>query len=209
VEEKHIFRLALITVFIGLISLFLVSEVFSIPLQTEGPFIVTYVVDGDTLDLENGDRIRFSGINTPETGECYYEEAKKALANLVLGKEVSLEKDFTDEGKYGRKLRYVYYEKILVNEYLVSEGFAKVYDKYNESTKRYSELKEVEAVAIAEKKGLWGCVDPKEGCLYVASKNSKIYHEPHCKWAKKIKAENMICFHSEDELEGYEPAKSC
>lgn len=208
-EEKHIFRLALITVFIGLISLFLVSEVFSVPLQTEGPYIVTYVVDGDTIDLDNGDRVRFSGINTPETGECYYEEAKKALANLVLGQEVSLEKDLTDEGKYGRKLRYVYYEGESVNEYLVREGYAKVYDKYNESTKRYPELKEVEAEAIGLKKGLWSCVDPKEGCLYVASKNSKIYHEPYCKWAKKIKAENMICFHSVDELEGYEPAKSC
>mgnify|MGYP000639802180 CR=1 FL=1 len=65
----------------------------------EGPFTVTNVVDGDTLDLNNGDRIRFSGINTPETGECYYQEAKDFLSSLVLNKNVFIEKDKSDEGK--------------------------------------------------------------------------------------------------------------
>ncbi len=206
-EEKDIFRLALFTVFIGIISLFLISEVFSDQLLLEGPFIVTNVVDGDTIDLDNEERIRFSGINTPESGECYYDEAKKELASLVLGKEVYLEPDMTDTGKYGRKLRYVYVEDIFVNGYLVENGFAKVYDKYNSSTKKYDELKELEKMAMD--KGLWNCVDPKEGCMFVASKNSKIYHKPECKWAKKIKEENLICFHSEEEIVGFEPAKSC
>ena len=88
-------------------------------LKLEGPYTVTKVVDGDTLDLNNGDRIRFSGINTPETGECYYQEAKDKLATLVLNKEVFLEKDKSDTGKYGRKLRYVYINNQSVNFILV------------------------------------------------------------------------------------------
>lgn len=201
--------MAIVTTVIGIISLFIVSVVFTSALQWEGPFNVTYVVDGDTIDLSNGYRVRFSGINTPETGECYYQEAKDALKEMVLGKEVYVESDLIDQGKYGRELRYVYIDDFFVNGYLVEEGYAKVYDKYNESTKRYDELKEIEAIAKKENKGVWSCKDPKEGCLYVASKNSKIYHKPECKWAKKIKEENLICFHSEEELEGYSPASSC
>src|SRR3989344_4750009 len=71
----------------------------------EGPFNVTNVVDGDTLDIENFGRIRLSGINTPETGECYYQEAKNKLKELTFGKEVTVESDKEDIDKYSRLLR--------------------------------------------------------------------------------------------------------
>jgi len=176
--------------------------------EIEGPYIVYGVVDGDTLDVEQG-RIRLSGINTPETGECYYEEAKEKLAELTLYQEVYLERDETDMDKYGRMLRYVYTNSTFVNAHLVQFGYARVYDKYNETTKRYSELKILEDEARAQKLGIWSCTNLVEDCLYVASKNSRVYHKPTCKWAKRIKPENLICIHSEEELEGYEPAKSC
>ena len=174
-------------------------------ISLEGPFNVTYIVDGDTLDLEGYGRIRFSGINTPETGECYYQEAKDKLAELILGKEVFVEKDRSDEGKYGRKLRYVYLDDLMINKYLVENGFAKVYDKYKDDTKRYDELKAVENKEI----GLWVCKDPKEGCLYVGSKNSDKYHLPDCTYAKKIKLENLVCYHSEEEVKDLEKCKTC
>ncbi|MAF51344.1 MAG: hypothetical protein CMH64_04615 [Nanoarchaeota archaeon] len=157
----------------------------------EGPFTVTKVVDGDTLDLSNGDRVRFSGINTPETGECYYQEAKDFLSSLVLNKQVFLEKDRSDEGKYGRKLRYIHINDQIANDILVKEGYAKVYDKYKADTKRYPELKKLEAIAIKNNLGVWSC--EKQDCLFVSSKNSEKYHTPNCKYAKKIKQENKIC----------------
>lgn len=174
----------------------------------QGPYIVHGVIDGDTLDIDLG-RIRLSGINTPETGECYYEEAKGKLKELTLYKEVFLEEDMTDLDKYGRMLRYIYTNTTFVNGYLVEFGYAKVYDKYNETTKYYSALKELEKKAQEEGLGVWSCVSIQSDCLYVASTNSKLYHKPECKWAKRIKPENLICFHSEEELEGYEPASSC
>src|SRR3990167_5693404 len=157
-----------------LLVLFLFFSSCSLSQEFEGPYIVHAVIDGDTLDIDIG-RIRLSGINTPETGECYYEEAKEKLEELSLYQEVFIE-----------------------------EGYARVYDKYNETTKYYSALKELETIAKEKKVGIWSCTSLKENCLYVASKNSKIYHKPDCKWAKRIKAENLICFHSEEELEGYE-----
>src|SRR3989344_1209308 len=88
----------------------------------DGPYIVYNIVDGDTLDIELG-RVRLSGINTPETGECYYEEAKEKLKELVLQQEVFLETDMTDIDKYGRFLRYIYTNSTFVNGYLVQEGY--------------------------------------------------------------------------------------
>ena len=169
----------------------------------EGPFLVVNVIDGDTLDLDNGERIRLSGINTPETGECYYSEAKSKLRELALNKEVFLEKDRTNIDKYGRKLRYVYSD-VFVNGVLVSEGYAKVYDKYKDDTKKYSELKKLEKNAVENNLGVWRCVDNKENCLFVGSLNSDKYHTPDCKYAKKIKVENLICFNSLEETEGRE-----
>src|SRR4030042_4479056 len=70
--------------------------------------LVKEVVDGDTIVLSDGSRVRFIGINTPEYGTYFFEEAREVLEAIVLGGEVSLEKDITDKEKYGRFLRYVY-----------------------------------------------------------------------------------------------------
>lgn len=175
----------------------------------EGPYRVVNIVDGDTLDLDNGERVRLSGINTPETGECYYQEAKNKLAKLVLEKEVYLERDFSDRGNYGRLLRYIYVDDIMVNSVLVLNGYAKVYHKYKDDTKRYEELSKLEEVAIEKNLGLWNCENIKEDCMYVKSKNSDIYHKPDCSSAKKIKPENLVCINSEEELEGLTLCKLC
>jgi hypothetical protein len=52
---------------------------------------------------------------------------------------------------------------------------------------------------------------PEKKCLYVASKNSKIYHTPGCSFAKRIKPENLVCFASKEEAlqGGRQPDKSC
>ncbi|HEY1281895.1 MAG TPA: excalibur calcium-binding domain-containing protein [Acidimicrobiales bacterium] len=69
---------------------------------------VTHIVDGDTLDLSNGERVRFIGIDTPETGECGYAEAKANLSSLALGQTATLSPGARDDkDMYGRVLRYV------------------------------------------------------------------------------------------------------
>ena len=201
--KKFIIVLILLIFINGCITGNFVSE------EKEGPFKVTNVVDGDTLDLNNSERIRLSGINTPETGECYYQEAKERLEELVLNKDVTLEKDISDAGKYGRLLRYIYVNNLFVNSLLVEEGYARVYDKYKDDTKKYGELKDVEIIAKNNNLGIWGCIDSKADCLYVASKNSDIYHDPDCKWAKRIKSENLICFKSIEEVKDLKPCKTC
>ncbi len=138
-----------------ILSLLLISCVPSSYL--EGPFNVTRAVDGDTLELSTKEKVRLSGINTPEKNECYYKEAKEKLSELVAGKQVYLERDYTNKDKYHRLLRYVYVDNNEVNSILVQEGYAKVYDKYAYDTKKYKKLKDIEAPAIQESRGVWDC----------------------------------------------------
>jgi micrococcal nuclease len=126
--------------------------------QLEGPYLVTKVIDGDTADIIiNGktERLRFSGVNTPETDECYYQEAKDKLKELILDKEIYIQQDKTDRGKYGRLLRYIYTDDLLVNQYLVENGYAKTYHKYKDDTSKYELLARSEAEAIRLNLGLW------------------------------------------------------
>jgi micrococcal nuclease len=147
--------------FILLVSIFLSScttEIQTEEYQLEGPYKVVAVIDGDTADIIiNGttERLRFSGINTPETGECYYQEAKDELKRLILNKSVYIQRDISNKGNYGRLLRYIYINETLVNEHLVENGFARCYHKYKEDTSKYYQLARAEAYANQSELGLW------------------------------------------------------
>lgn len=119
---------------------------------------VTKVIDGDTIQISSGEKIRYIGMDTTEVYpvvQCFSEEAKKANENLVLGKEVRLEKDISETDKYGRLLRYVYVGDIFVNDKLVREGYAKV-ATYPPDVKYQQVFLESERFARENNLGLWG-----------------------------------------------------
>lgn len=96
--------------------------------QTCGPAgaLVTRVVDGDTVELEGGSRVRYIGVNTPERGEDYYQEATELNRQRVEGKRVELVYDQECTDRYGRLLAYVCDPGgEMVNEALVSACLAK------------------------------------------------------------------------------------
>ena len=125
--------------------------------ELDGPFKVMRVIDGDTILINTNEKIRLSGINTPEKDECHFQESKSRLEELILNKEIFLEKDYSDKGRYGRLLRYVHIENREINSLMVLEGQARVYDKYAYDTKKYSKLKKLEIIAKKSKKGVWAC----------------------------------------------------
>lgn len=87
--------------------------------------LVTRVVDGDTIVIEGGDRVRYIGIDAPEMPDEYLSlEATEENARLVEGKVVRLEKDVRDRDDYGRLLRYVWVDGTMVNAELVRLGYA-------------------------------------------------------------------------------------
>ena len=84
---------------------------------------VTRVIDGDTIEISTGERVRLICIDTPETYEEGYEKAKDYLEDLILGEEVFLVKDVSETDRYDRLLRYVYTEdNEFVNELIVKKG---------------------------------------------------------------------------------------
>jgi endonuclease YncB( thermonuclease family) len=68
---------------------------------------VSRAVDGDTIELANGDTVRLVGIDTPEFGQCGYDKASTNMDRLVVGKHVRLTVTDEDRDMYDRLLRYV------------------------------------------------------------------------------------------------------
>lgn len=127
--------------------------------------LVTRVVDGDTIEISTGQKVRYIGIDTPETVDprrpvgCFGKEAKDENKKLVEGKEVYLVKDISETDKFGRLLRYVYLNQnnklIFVNDYLMREGFAKA-STYPPDVKYQEEFLSAEKISRDLGKGLWG-----------------------------------------------------
>jgi endonuclease YncB( thermonuclease family) len=110
---------------------------------------VTRVIDGDTIDVEMngvGYRVRYIGMNTPESDEVCYQQATDANAALVSGKTVTLVKDSSNVDQYGRLLRYVYAGGTFVNAELVRGGWAENAE-YPPDTAHASEFRQLEAQA--------------------------------------------------------------
>jgi len=118
---------------------------------------VTQVIDGDTIAIEGGYKVRYIGIDTPEIHpelEACGMEALEANRELVEGKEVRLERDVSETDKYGRLLRYIYVDGIFVNAELVRQGLAEA-RAYPPDTKYQDYLEELEAEAREAGRGMW------------------------------------------------------
>lgn len=90
---------------------------------------VKKVIDGDTIEVEIEGlayQVRYIGIDTPESYEPDGELARKANADLVENKTLTLIKDISETDRYDRLLRYVVVDGVFVNYTLVVHGHARV-----------------------------------------------------------------------------------
>jgi len=124
---------------------------------------VARVVDGDTIDLDNGDRIRLVQIDAPERrSECYGAKAGKVLRQLLpVGTEIQLRGDpnLDRVDRYGRLLRYVYRGKTNVNIVLVKRGAASAYFYRGDKGRFASQLAAAATHARDQGTGAWGACD--------------------------------------------------
>ena len=135
--------------------------------------LVKRVIDGDTVELENGGKVRYIGIDTPETldprkpVQCFGKNASAKNKELVEGKPVWLVKDVTDKDKYGRLLRYVYLgdpaqeSSMFVNLELVKQGFAHSYT-YPPDIKYQDLFISAQTEARENQRGLWASCPTKQ-----------------------------------------------
>lgn len=128
---------------------------------------VAKAIDGDTIELTTGERVRYIGIDTPETKhpqkgvQCFGREAAARNKELVEGKKILMEKDVSDTDRYDRFLRYIYLpnpeatdEALFVNEYLVEQGYAQALT-YPPDVKYNQIMLDAQRMAQEEKRGLW------------------------------------------------------
>ncbi|MCX6723283.1 MAG: thermonuclease family protein [Candidatus Staskawiczbacteria bacterium] len=114
--------------------------------------IITKVIDGDTVVVEGGYHIRLLGMDADEKGYPCYDQAKTRLEDLVLLKQVKLEKDKTDLDQYGRCLRYIFLGNTNVDVQLTKEGLA-VARFYAPDVKYKTEITEAEKQAQINRVG--------------------------------------------------------
>lgn len=160
--------------------------------------LVKRVIDGDTIQLVDGSRVRYSGINTPESVdrrrgvEYYGKESSNFNKQLVQGKNVRLEFDVQQKDKYGRLLAYVYVGDTFVNAELVKQGYTQA-STYPPNVKYADLFRKFENEARAQGRGLWASPDlAKNEDYYVASQRSQVFHRPECPNAKDIASYNKV-----------------
>ena len=122
---------------------------------------VIRVIDGDTVELKNGERLRYNDIDTPETVhpskpiECFGPEASAKNEELVQGEIILVEFGNPKKDRYGRLLGYVYVDDLFVNAELVKGGYAEV-NSYGNPGSKLGELINIEKDAKLKSMGLWG-----------------------------------------------------
>lgn len=203
--------------------------------ESKEAVLVTRVVDGDTIEIEGGQKVRYIGIDTPETVDprtsvqCFGKEAAVKNRELVEGKRVRLEKDVSETDKYGRLLRYVFVpssssgQAVFVNEVLVKQGYA-FSSPYPPDVKYQDLFNKAEKEARGASRGLWqSCgfvagtktTKSETDCVIkgnISSSGEKIYHLPGQRYYNKTvvsesKGERWFCTEEEAQKAGWRKSK--
>jgi len=119
---------------------------------------VVNVHDGDTLaaldDTNTQHRIRLQAVDAPELGQPFGQASKRALSDLVFGKQVTLHTTGTD--RYGRTLTHVTVNDIEVDAQMIATGHAWHYQRYDHT----ATLEAAERNSRAARRGLWAGAEP-------------------------------------------------
>ncbi|WP_018130187.1 thermonuclease family protein [Effusibacillus pohliae] len=130
---------------------------------------VTHVADGDTVEVEGGEKVRLIGVNTPESVKPGVEpmpmgkEASDFTKSQLQGKKVFVETDVQPKDKYGRTLAYLYLqepktqedvEKYMYNAILLKEGYAQLMT-IPPNVKYVDLFTKLQMQAREAKKGIW------------------------------------------------------
>jgi micrococcal nuclease len=182
----------------------------------EAEYVVTKVLSGDTVVLENGETVRYLGIEAPhlkksEGGPQFFaREAARRNKSLVQMKKIRLEFDTEKKDSTGRLLAYVYVKKAFINAELVKSGYARAVSQ-PPNTKYRDLLAGYEKDAAARYTGLWQEKKQASDTYYVGNKRTYVFHKPSCPQARKIPEKSKIIFRTRTDpiSVGFVPCKVC
>ncbi len=176
-------------------------------------FVIKRVIDGDTVELQGGDRLRLLGIDTPEMGERFHDEAMNYLKRLALGKSARIEYARERRDRYGRLLGFLYVDDTLfVNRMIIDSGLAYIYlFKDNElKDSLFRQLLDAQRDAMSKHSALWS-VKHKPEEYYVTTENSLRLHRPSCPSVEHIKPGHYRTYQTREEAlaTGLSPCRNC
>jgi micrococcal nuclease len=122
--------------------------------------IVSRVIDLDTLELADGQRVRLLCVDAPEREQPWTSRAEMQFREMVVDKNLTLVRDISDKDKYGRLLRFAYLEDgRSLQAWLVQNGFARL-KPYEPDTTHCSSLEAAWAKAAEQGRGIWAAKPP-------------------------------------------------
>ncbi len=178
---------------------------------------VVAVLDGDTVVLDDGSKVRYLGVDTPEmdheTGRhaCYAREAYESNKAWVLGRRVTLAYEEPKRDEHGRLLAYVLTpEGMVVNAELVRQGLAYVFRGAQEFSK-FPEFLALQREAVLARRGMHGACAVREEKAYVGNRQSFIFHRAACPFGAKTHPAHRVLFSSRWDalMEGFRPCRRC
>lgn len=178
---------------------------------------VVAVLDGDTVLLDSGQKLRYLGIDAPEVAHegtpaaCFGNEAKAANTLWVKGKEIRMEYEGLRHDSHGRLMAYVFLKDgRCVNRELVRSGLAAVYGKPENFRLWYDFLK-CQIEALNDGRGMWGACRVKEEPFYQANTTSHVFHRPGCSFIPHRVSNRWKCIRTRLECLklGYSPCRRC
>lgn len=175
-------------------------------------FLVAGIIDGDTVELSGGDKLRLLGIDSPERGNPLYDSAATILASLVFDKTVRVTYSKRRRDRYGRMLGYLFIDTVCINEAVLKSGMANIYlfnDNLGDSI-RIRGLLNAQKEAMANKRGIWSRPVLEEA-FYFALKGKLRFHRPDCGSVRNRPKSDIIKFSSRFDAfnEGYSPCRNC
>ena len=184
--------------------------------KAEEKAVCTKVVDGDTIYLDNGEKIRMVGVNTPERGVEGYIASKNFVQKLCLNKKVGIDIDDSKHSdRYGRTLGVVIVNGKNVNEMLLKEGLAEImyippseFYPYHwaDSSTHTADSYTTYSNTHSDKSSSSG-----DSGIYIGNSNTGKFHEKDCRWGQKTAEHNRVYFSSRSDAvsQGYKPCKVC
>ena len=177
-----------------------------------GRHLVARVIDGDTVELIGGDKLRLLGIDSPERGDPLYDSATSILASFVSSQAVTITYSKKRRDGYGRILGYLFVDSVCVNEAMLSSGMANAYlfdDNLSDSV-RIRRLLSAQKEAIDNKRGIWSRSVSTEN-YYLAIKGKLRFHRPTCRTVKNRPESDLIRYLSRIDAFNYglSPCRNC
>ena len=181
---------------------------FSQPLRAE-QLVVKKVLSGELIKLSGGERVRYIGVDAPGEGNFFFEDARQANKKLVEQKKIEIEYDARKNSDKDL-LGYVYAGDIFVNAQLLKNGFGIAY--IVPPNQKYADLFiSLQKEARKKRRGIWAFEDPNDEAYYIASKGSRKFHRPNCRFARELSFDKRVIFRTKDEAlsKGYSQDWRC